>query len=151
MKLFNRYRFGFDIWGLVLFLIIMVPNFIWFIFPAPNDILRADSITKTLDIITSLSQVLMIAALCVVINDTRDRHIKKSYFITICIMIISYIIGWYFYYLGITTPLVIMDLCLAPSIVFILFSISRKNWLALIPTIVFTICHTLFGYINFIA
>ena len=41
----KKYKMGFDIWGLLLFIIIMIPNFIWFAVPAPNDILRADSIT----------------------------------------------------------------------------------------------------------
>ena len=43
----KKYRFGFDVWALVLFFIIMIPNFVWFVVPAPNDILRGESITKT--------------------------------------------------------------------------------------------------------
>lgn len=42
MKILKKYTLGFDIWGLIIFLIIMIPNFIWFAVPAPNDILRAD-------------------------------------------------------------------------------------------------------------
>jgi len=45
----NKYKISFDIWALLLFLIIMIPNFIWLAIPAPNDILRTDSITKTID------------------------------------------------------------------------------------------------------
>ena len=30
MKLLKHYRFGFDPWGLLLFLLVMFPNFIWF-------------------------------------------------------------------------------------------------------------------------
>ncbi len=32
----KKYKIGFDIWGALLFLIIMIPNFIWFVIPAPN-------------------------------------------------------------------------------------------------------------------
>ena len=42
----KKYRFGFDVQGLLLFIVIMIPNFIWFDLPAPNDILRADSATE---------------------------------------------------------------------------------------------------------
>ena len=42
-----RYCKSFEIWGLLLFLIVMIPNFIWFAIPAPNDILRAESVTET--------------------------------------------------------------------------------------------------------
>lgn len=37
---FKNYQLGFDPWGLALFLTIMLPNFVWFAFPAPNDMLR---------------------------------------------------------------------------------------------------------------
>ncbi len=40
----KNYKLSFEIWGLLLFLIVMIPNFIWFAIPAPNDILRAESI-----------------------------------------------------------------------------------------------------------
>ena len=46
--MFKEYRIGFDIWGALLFLIIMLPNTIWFAVPAPNDILRTDSVTKVM-------------------------------------------------------------------------------------------------------
>lgn len=29
----KKYKMGFDIWGLIVFLIIMIPNFIWFAIP----------------------------------------------------------------------------------------------------------------------
>lgn len=69
----NKYKIGFDIWALLLFLIIMAPNFIWYAYPAPNDILRADSITQTIDSITSVLQVLMIIALCTLKNTESEK------------------------------------------------------------------------------
>ena len=54
----KKYRFSFDISGLVIFLIVMIPNFIWFGVPAPNDILRKESVTAVVDRIGSISQVL---------------------------------------------------------------------------------------------
>lgn len=35
----KKYKLSFDIWGLLLFLIIMIPDFVWFSVPAPNDVL----------------------------------------------------------------------------------------------------------------
>ena len=67
MKPLQNYRFGFDPWGLLLFLLVMLPNFIWFAVPAPNDILRADSVTPVVDAIGSVFQVLTVACLCFVI------------------------------------------------------------------------------------
>ena len=61
-RMIKKYKIGFEFWGVLLFLIIMIPNFIWFAVPAPNDILRADSITKAVDTVGSVCQVLMITA-----------------------------------------------------------------------------------------
>lgn len=59
----KKYKITVDIWAILLFLAIMLPNFIWFVFPAPNDILRAESITPVLDEAASISQVLFVAML----------------------------------------------------------------------------------------
>lgn len=61
----KNYKFGVDIYSLLLFLIIMLPNFIWFAIPAPNDILRTDSVTPIVDAIGSFCQIFFIIALCV--------------------------------------------------------------------------------------
>ena len=62
------YRFGFDPWGLGLFLLIMLPNLAWFALPAPNDILRAESAAPLLDGLGQCLQIIMVAALCLLVN-----------------------------------------------------------------------------------
>lgn len=69
----QKYKLSFDMWGLLLFLIIMIPNFIWFAIPAPNDILRGKSITETIDTVASVCQIFMIAALCILRNIERNK------------------------------------------------------------------------------
>ena len=69
----KKYKFGFDIWGLVIFLIVMIPTFIWSAVPAPNDILRSESKTQIIDVIGSVCQVLFVAILCVLINQERKK------------------------------------------------------------------------------
>lgn len=59
----KRYKLSFEICGLLLFLIVMIPNFIWFAIPAPNDILRTKSITETVDTVASVCQILMIVSI----------------------------------------------------------------------------------------
>ena len=73
----KEYRIGFNIWGVVLFIVIMIPNFVWFVVPAPNDILRTESSTEVLDVITSICQVIMIVLLCMIISK-RSERIKRS-------------------------------------------------------------------------
>ena len=64
----KEYKFGFNIYGLLLFLIIMIPNFIWFAVPAPNDVLRVELVTEVIDAIASVCQVLMVISLCIFAN-----------------------------------------------------------------------------------
>ena len=64
----KKYRFGFDICGLVLFFLIMIPNFVWFVVPAPHDILRVESVTLVVDNIASIAQVVMVVGLCIFRN-----------------------------------------------------------------------------------
>ncbi len=55
----KNYTFSLYIWGVVLFIIIMIPNFIWFAIPAGNDPLRSESVTQTIDVIGSIFQVMV--------------------------------------------------------------------------------------------
>ena len=145
----KKYKIVFDIWGLLLFIIIMIPNFIWFAVPAPNDILRAESTTKAVDTVGSVCQVLMIILICVLINKER---IKANYSMIIAVIIscLLYFVCWLIYYCGITNAVVILGLTIPPCLAFLFFAIERKNMIAVIPILVFTICHLIYGTVNFI-
>lgn len=146
----KKYRFGFDISGLVIFLIVMIPNFVWFSVPAPNDILRNESVTAIVDMIGSIFQVLFIASLCILINKERNKLHFSSLIIFSIICIAIYFIGWVLYYNGITNSLVILSLTFPPCLAFILFALDRKNIIAVVFATCFTICHLIYGVVNFI-
>ena len=146
----RKYKIGFDILGLLLFLIIMIPNFIWFAVPTSNDILRNESITPVIDIIASIFQVITIMSLCIIKNKQCQKPMKKTWLKWIIISIIIYFVGWILYYIGIVNSVIILDLCIAPCIAFIILSIAQKNIVALISSIIFMICHVLYGIMNFI-
>lgn len=146
----KKYKLGFDVCGLISFLVIMIPNFIWFAVPAPNDILRADSATAALDTAASIFQALMILALCIFINRERKKLSITPLIIAVFICCLLYFISWIFYYSGITNAIVILGLTVAPCLVFLLFAIDRKNMIAVIPTLIFTVCHLIHGIVNYI-
>lgn len=146
----KNYRLGFDLWGLGLFLLIMLPNFIWFAYPAPNDVLRGESVTPVIDAIAQVFQIAIVAALCVVVNIKRDRPMKRGYLAGVAACVAGYFAGWIAYYAGIANAAVILDLCLAPCGAFLVFALGRKNGLALVSAGVFTICHFIFAIVNFI-
>ncbi len=150
MNLLKKYRFGFDIWGLLLFMAIMIPNFIWFGIPAPNDVLRADSVTEIFDTAASVCQVLMVMILCALINREREKISMTPLIIAVFICCILYYTSWVMYYFGLTNAAVILGLTIPPCLAFLLFAVDRKNRIAVIPITVFTICHLVYGIVNFI-
>lgn len=149
MKL-GKYKFGFDIAGLILFLLVMAPTFIWMAVPAPNDVLRAESVTPMVDIIGSVCQILFIACLCIIINKERSKLRFSPLVIASMVCVVMYFLGWILYYAGITNTWVILLLTLPPCVAFILFALDRKNLPAVVFATGFTICHLIYGIVNFI-
>ncbi|MFA9376303.1 MAG: hypothetical protein ACERKZ_06055 [Lachnotalea sp.] len=146
----KKYKIGFNIGGLVLFLVIMIPNFYWFAIPAPNDILRADSITESLDIIASVFQVLMIIFLCTLINKDSRKMTFSPLIITTIISCFLYFVFWILYYKSITNTVVVLGLCIFPCVAFLFFATDRKNIIAVISIFIFMFCHLIYGIANFI-
>lgn len=146
----EKYKIGFQIWSLILFLVIMLPNFYWLFVPAPNDILREESVTMTLDTIASISQVLMIIILCIFVNKDSKKIAISPFIIAAIISCVLYFMEWIFYYQGMVNTLVILGLCIFPCLAFLFFAIDRKNMIAVILILIFSICHLIYGIINFI-
>ena len=151
MEWLSKYRFGFDFSGLVLFLLVMLPNFIWFAVPAQNDVLRTESATPIVDTVASVFQVLTIACLCFVINKERSQLRFSPLVIAAIVCVAVYYAGWASYYLGIANSLVIIILTIPPCLAFILFAADRKHIPAALFATVFVVCHLIFAMMNFIS
>lgn len=146
----KRYKLTFDIWGFLLFLLIMIPNFIWFAVSAPNDVLRTSSITETIDTIASVCQALMVAALCFFRNREAAKLCATPMVFISAGCCFLYFLSWIVYYLGIVNAIVVLGLTISPSLAFLFYAINRKNRIAMIPISIFTICHLIYGVANFI-
>ena len=150
MKALKTYKLGFDISGLILFLLVMIPTFIWLAVPAPNDVLRTDSATPIVDTIGSVCQFLFIACLCFVINKDRSSLCFSPWVIASIACVLVYYVGWLLYYHGIANAWIILMLTLPPCAAFILFAADRKNFPAVLLATGFAVCHLIFGIVNFI-
>lgn len=146
----KNYKIEFDSWALFLFLVIMVPNLIWSIIPAPNDILRAISTTKIIDLFTSISQLLMILSLFF-LKSNKYLRLKKTLFVVIVeIFCTLYYLSWFAYYKGFISTVIILGLTISPCLAFLFFSIDRKNKIAITLTSLFTFGHLIYAFVNFI-
>jgi len=150
MKASKTYKLGFDISGLILFLMVMAPTFIWLAVPAPNDVLRTESATPIVDAIGSVCQILFITCLCVVINKERSRLRLSPLVVASIVCVVMYYIGWVLYYRSITNAWVILTLTIPPCLAFILFAIDRKNLPAALFATGFAVCHLIFANVNYL-
>ncbi len=148
--MFQKYQLHFEPWSLLLFFIIMIPNFIWFAVPAPNDVLRADSLTETLDTAASICQVSMIIMLSVFQNKECKKISLSPLMVAVMTCCLLYFTSWIVYYIGIVNAVVLLGLTVPPCLAFLFFAIDRKNGIAIVPISVFTICHFIYGLVNFI-
>ena len=145
------FRFGFDLWGLGLFLLIMLPNILWFSVPAPRDILRAESHTPGWDLAASCFQVLLAVSLCAFKNSSAEAPFsrKKSFWLA-AVFCGCYFFSWVLYYSGNTSPALILSLCLFPCAAFFTFAWNRKNLFAMVFSVLFTLCHLAGAVVNFL-
>ena len=148
MNIKNRYKFGFDFLAIIRIFFIMIPNIVWALVPAKNDYLRTESVTPIIDLIGSIFQVIFIATLCFIVP--KDKSKNKTLLIGSWCCIIFYLIIWIFYYMGIGNIIsMILSLSIAPCVAFMFYELGVKNYLAIFPTAVFTICHIIFAVVNF--
>ncbi len=146
----KSYKFGFNISAAVIFVLIMLPNFIWFLVPAQNDILRNETSTQVLDVFATVFQIIMLAVLCLIKN--VDAHkIKISLFMILSASFgLFYYICWILYYSGVVHGIVLLGLCIFPCCSFLFYGIDRKNYIAFVPISVFTVLHLISTIINFL-
>lgn len=147
----KRLRFQFEPWGLGLFLLVMLPNFIWFAVPAPDDILRSGGAETAWDTAASVLQVLLTVSLCVLKNPSAERvSFRSPLFLISLLLCIGYWGIWVLYYAGIASPPILLLLCLLPCSTFLVFSLYRKNGCAAAFGMLFTLCHTVSTVLNFL-
>ena len=146
----KKYRFGFEWRGLMLFLAIMVPNFIWMAVPAPNDILRVDSRTPVTDTIGTVCQIAFVACLCLLIRNDQKPFCITGMIKGVIVTAVLYYICWILYYQGVANAAVIVGLTVFPCAAFLLFAIDRRNMCATVPIILFTACHLVYATVNFL-
>lgn len=150
MKLFSNYKLGFDKSGFILFLVILIPNFLWLIFPIPNDVLREETVTIQLDVVATIVQVFLIGSLCFLIPVDRTTQMNKSINTSIVVLLVFYYLSWIAYFSGFQNLIIIIYLALVPSIALLAFAIARMNFPAIIFASIFLITHTTSSIINYI-
>ncbi|MBK1813252.1 hypothetical protein JHL18_21760 [Clostridium sp. YIM B02505] len=149
----KSYRLGFSLKGFVAFMVVMIPNIVWIIAPPVNDpIAGNNALYPIIDILLVASQVIMIALLIIIIpNENMNSKSIKIYFKLACLCLLGYYVSWFCYYTGMVYPLMLVGMAVLPSIYFILIELWLKNYIAIIPSIIFGITHIAITCSNYIS
>ncbi|OQC11540.1 MAG: hypothetical protein BWX74_00120 [Tenericutes bacterium ADurb.Bin087] len=146
----KKYKFNLELWAIVLFAMILIPNLIWIIVPPAIDPLRVESITKGVDIATIIVQVLMIASLTLLANEEVEKVKLNPLLTTTIVMVLLYVVSWVMYYINLFNIVILLGLTLCPCVAIILYAIDRKNIFGLVFAALFTIGHFIFAFANFL-
>jgi hypothetical protein len=139
---------GFSSKGLVVFILTMLPNILFFVLKNPNSSAAVANNHLLLDIIEHGSQAIFVALLifCVTKNESP---IICGYTIFIAILLLSYYGLWIAYFTTGTNFIMLMSMAIFPVIYFILAEIWLHNLLAIVPTVIFGISHIIITYIDY--
>ena len=146
----RSYRFGFDKKGLGLFLVMLLPNIVWVLFPTSFDIFKKPTATPTLDLVLEAFRWILVVTQCFLINGARAIPFKVRSFFTVTGLLLLYLLGWSFYYAGFVNPVTILILCLAPCAAFLVFAAASENIFALVASAVFAVAHFLQCVLNYL-
>lgn len=91
-----------------------------------------------------------ITIICILKRKGVDKIRFSKLLILSLAMVIAYFMGWILYYSGIVNPIVIILLTMPPCMAFILYAVDRKNVIATILTVIFTVCHIKYEAVNYI-
>ena len=141
-KFFEKYKWGFDFWALVLFAVLMLPNIIYWCIPEFSD-LGGDGV---IDTFANILQVFGVGLLIFLVQKEGKEKKEKKYFfdslfMTASLMLLLYYAAWMIYFFGTLNTGIVLFLAGCPCIALILFAIERKNYIALVPLAIFGVLH----------
>ncbi len=149
-KLLKTHTMGFEPWGLALFASVMLPNLLWMLLPAPDDVLRNPSVTPVVDGLGSFFQMVMVFCLCA-IRRTDAMPVRLSPVLLAVVGCVGlYWAAWGCYYAGFTHAAILLAMALLPCAAFLGFLAERRNLIGLAPAVGFTVCHVIFAVANYL-
>lgn len=138
----RNYIFGFSLIGFILYILQLFPNIIWMLIPPTNNVLMGNSsIYPILNIIEQVFGIMTVALLILLINKGGKSN-RKLYIILAILFLAGYYAAWILYYKGMVSPwLLIIGLAAMPPLYFLFVGLWMRNYVVLIPCVVFGVTH----------
>lgn len=143
-----RNNIGFSWKGLIIFILPMLPNVLFFIYKHQNGNMLAANNHFLLDIVEHGSQVIF-AALLIFMVSRKDSPVLCGYTILMLILLLAYYGLWIGYFTIGADFIMLMAMAVLPVIYFILGEIWLHNIPAVIATALFGIVHIIITYMDY--
>lgn len=139
----KRFRIGLNSFGILFFAAVMVPNILWYYFPAGNDPLRIPSSTVMLDTVATIFQAVFVLLMCLFVDGMAEKPTWRHPRILLAFaLVLLYFLSWVLYYFVTAHMTVILALAILPCLAFLAVESAYQNRLAAVPTVIFLVLHT---------
>lgn len=145
---FLQENMAFSVKGFIIFLLPMLPNFIFFALPNSNSSNATVNTHFALDIIEHGSQALFFMLLIFTLNKKVSPLLCK-YTILMAVFLLCYYGCWIVYFTRGANSILIMLMAIFPVIYFSLSIIWLNSVLAIAPLAIFAVSHILITYIDY--
>ncbi len=149
-------KFGFSFIGLIIFVVPMLINIIYFMFPEKNPKEeKSEKNNKILEGIEQTSRVLFAILICILVSNSEIKYRSCLLYISITFLVLYYIV-WIRYFingrdvkmLGKRFFFIPMPLAIFPVLYFLFSALWIKNYPAAVVMVIFGIAHNLISYKN---
>ena len=140
--MWKRYRIGLCGWGLAVYLLQILPNLIWMLWPPENDVLSQNTSPYLgLELSEKISGVLLAAGLILLKRQLSSRNHPVFLFLSIGFLC-GYYAAWGCYFAGMVQPwLLVAGLAAMPPLCFAACAVWLRNGLVLFPCALFAVVH----------
>jgi hypothetical protein len=147
------YVIAFSLAGLLLYALQLLPNIIWLAMPPANDVLKHNS--SPLAAVNLVEQVFGIAtvALLIIVITRAGTEGTNSSWLLLCaaVFLAGYYAAWVLYYQGNVSPwLLVVGIAAMPPLYYVFVASWMKDYLALVPCVIFGIAHIAITWSNYV-
>ena len=147
------YVIAFSLTGLLLYALQLMPNIIWLAMPPANDVLKHNSSPHAaLNLIEQVFGLATVALLIIVISKAGTEGRNSSWLLLCAILFLAgYYVAWVLYYKGnVSSWLLVVGIAAMPPLYYFFVASWMKDYLALIPCVIFGIAHVTITWSNYV-
>ena len=144
---------AFSLAGLLLYALQLLPNILWIAMPPANDVLKHNSSPHAaVNLVEQVFGIATAALLIIVITRAGNEGTNSSWLLLGAAgFLAGYYAAWVLYYRGNVSPwLLVSGIAAMPPLYFFFVAGWMKDYLALVPCVIFGIAHIAITWSNYV-